>query len=220
MPIVHRLFSCLTPSLLAVFAALCALPASAQQIYRIVGPDGKVTFTDKPPVADGRSRISTVASSIPAGTANTANLPFELQAVANKYPVTFYSTDNCAICSLARSYLVGRGIPFAEKTVNSQEEIDAFIKIAGGTKMPLLTVGPQKISNFSEAEWSQALTAAAYPANSVLPANYKYAAAAPIIAPKAGPANAPEAASEPPEERAPAPSVIPTAPGNPAGIRF
>jgi len=34
-------------------AALLAVPVSAQTIYRHVGPDGKVTYSDHPPVGDG-----------------------------------------------------------------------------------------------------------------------------------------------------------------------
>lgn len=33
---------------LALACLAAALPAAAQQVYRIVGPDGKVTFSDRP----------------------------------------------------------------------------------------------------------------------------------------------------------------------------
>ena len=32
-----------------LLAAACSFSAQAQQIFRIVGPDGKVTFSDRPP---------------------------------------------------------------------------------------------------------------------------------------------------------------------------
>jgi hypothetical protein len=34
---------------------LAALSLHAQQVYRIVGPDGKVTFSDKPPQSDRKA---------------------------------------------------------------------------------------------------------------------------------------------------------------------
>ena len=42
---------------LAVAAILALLPAlaPAQAIYRIVGPDGRVTFSDKPPAASEKA---------------------------------------------------------------------------------------------------------------------------------------------------------------------
>jgi hypothetical protein len=53
---------------LALGAAAFVLPAAAQQLYKYVGPDGKVQYSDRPP-ADGRkaekittSRISSIGS--------------------------------------------------------------------------------------------------------------------------------------------------------------
>lgn len=59
-------------------AALAALPAGAQQLYKYVGPDGKVQYSDRPP-PDGRkaekvtsSRISSVGPG-PGGSAAAAS---------------------------------------------------------------------------------------------------------------------------------------------------
>ena len=56
-------------------AALAALPAAAEQLYKYTGPDGKVQYSDRPP-ADGRkaekvttSRISNVGSGSPSAAA-------------------------------------------------------------------------------------------------------------------------------------------------------
>jgi hypothetical protein len=53
-------------------AALAAAPAVAQQLYKYTGPDGKVQYSDRPPV-DGRkvekvtsSRLSSVGTGAPA----------------------------------------------------------------------------------------------------------------------------------------------------------
>jgi arsenate reductase-like glutaredoxin family protein len=45
--------------------------------------------------------------------------------MASRYPVVLYTGKNCAPCGLAAAYLAGRGIPFTEKTVVSNEDIDA-----------------------------------------------------------------------------------------------
>ena len=64
------------PLLASLLMALVSVSAQAQSVYRIVGPDGKVTFSDRPP-AD--------ASAQPARTVNTgpaavnAALPLELR---------------------------------------------------------------------------------------------------------------------------------------------
>jgi glutaredoxin len=202
----------------AVFLlAQCGL-AHSQTVYRIVGPNGKVTFSDKPPANPEQGKVA--ATGIGAsGSAVSAALPFELRQVVSKYPVTLYSAAKCAPCDAGRGLLQRRGIPFTERTVNTQEDIDYFEKLAGDNSLPFLTIGAQRIKGLSESEWTQYLDAAGYPQASQLPANFKNAAPAPLVTPKK-----PEPAK--PAEKPPAPVPEPVrppvgpTPSNPAGIQF
>jgi glutaredoxin len=203
-------------ALSCALASLVSLAAQAQQIYRIVGENGRVTFTDQAPAPSSTAKVSTIGVNLTAGTANTGGLPFDLQQIALKYPVVLYTANNCAVCNTARSHLMSRGIPFAEKSVTTNEEIEAFLKLSGDSPMPYLTIGSQQLKGYSAGDWSQYLTAAAYPEKSQLPAGYKYASAAPLIEPKK---------VVPPEERkakeeATPPSPSAPSPSNPAGIKF
>lgn len=204
---------------LAVFA-IAALwsTGSHAQVYRIVGPDGKVTFSDKPPVAEGTSRVG-AASSTSSGNAS-GSLPYELRQVAGKYPVTLYVGDNCGPCGAGRSMLTSRGIPFAEKTVNSNEDIQALQRLSGDTSLPFMTIGSQQLKGYSDSEWTQFLDAAGYPPSSTLPPSYRRPAATPLVAIAPAPAVA-GAAPTPAARPAPAPAPRP-APNNdnPAGIKF
>ena len=201
---------------LAVFviAALWST-ASQAQVYRIVGPDGKVTFSDKPPVAESTPRVGAVSSSNAAGGAS-AGLPYELRQVAAKYPVTLYVGDNCGPCGAGRSMLTSRGIPFAEKTVSSNEDGQALQRLSGDRSLPFMTIGSQQLKGFSDVEWSQFLDAAAYPKTSVLPASYKQSAPRPLVTSKA--------ADEPAKVDLPVPTTPVQQPvdnsNNPRGIRF
>ena len=201
-----------------VMASLFVTMAQAQ-VYRIVGPDGKVTFSDQPPVPSGNAKVSTGNSAATGGSARSA-LPFELRQVATKYPVTLYVGDNCGPCGAGRSLLTSRGVPFAEKTVNTNEDVQALQRLGGESSLPFLTIGSQQLKGFSDAEWSQFLDAAGYPKSSVLPASYRQPAATPLVtvAPVGIPtaAAAPRATSQVPR---PAPPAAPAA-NNPAGIRF
>jgi Domain of unknown function (DUF4124) len=205
---------------LAVFA-IAALWSTGlhAQVYRIVGPDGKVTFSDKPPVAEGTSRVGAASSSSSGGNAS-GGLPYELRQVAGKYPVTLYVGDNCAPCGSGRSMLTSRGIPFVEKTVNSNDDIQALQRLSGDTSLPFMTIGSQQLKGFSDSEWTQFLDAAGYPSSSALPASYRRPAATPLVT--ATPAPAVAGATPAPAARpAPAPAPRP-APNNdnPAGIKF
>lgn len=205
--------------LLILAAALSALAttslAQAQQIYRIVGPDGKVTFSDRAPNEDAAPALAGGAAN-PA-PASGAALPYALQQVATRFPVTLYAGDDCAPCTSARNLLTGRGVPFTERTVKSNADIDALKSLSGNTSLPFGTIGGQHLNGFSDSEWTQYLDAAGYPKKSELPSNYRQPAATPLVAVK--PVQAAPAAPAAPR---PDPQASPSGPGpsNPAGIRF
>ncbi len=198
-------------------ALLAAGPASAQTVYRIVAPDGRVTFSDQPPVANAGAPASGAAGKNPELAA--AVLPLELRQAVNKYPVVLYTASNCAPCASGRALLSGRGVPFTEKTVNTAEDADALQRISGENSLPFLTLGGQQIKGYSDSEWTQFLDAAGYPKASVLPSAYRRASATPLVAvQKPAPADKPDAALP---DAAATPSAAPTEfPPNPAGIRF
>lgn len=196
--------------------------AQAQTVFRIVGPDGKVTFSDQPPAA-AAAKAAAPASSLVAGGSNATStggrLPLELRKAVGQFPVVLYSGKDCGPCNSGRNLLINRGIPFTEKTVDNNESVLALKQLSGQSSIPMLTIGSQQLKGFSETSWSQYLTSAGYPAKSVLPANYARASAAPLAeAKQATPVNgnAPAAAAEQP---APAEPEVPVAPPS-TGIRF
>ncbi len=211
-----------TALLLGGAALLCALGAQAQ-VYRIVGPDGKVTFSDKPPANAQQGKVATTGVGAAAATSSNGSLPFELRQVASKYPVILYTAEKCAPCDTGRSMLTSRGIPFSERTVITNEDRAALQRLTGDTFMPYLTVGGQRIRGYSDSEWTQYLDAAGYPKSSVLPAAYKNAPPSPLVPLPTGTpaAKAAEKAATASEPVAPPPPPPPTAnPANPAGITF
>lgn len=200
------------------FGALLAgtvTASTAQQVYRIVGPDGKITFSDKP-LAESKAKVTSAAGSS-SGVASTASLPFELRQVVQRYPVTLYTGDGCGPCQSARSLLITRGVPFAERSVLTPEDSQALQRLSGENSLPFATIGGQQLKGFSDAEWTQFLNAAGYPASSILPSSYRQAAATPLVAVSAAPAATPPAA--PARDPAPAAQPAPAA-ANPSGIRF
>ena len=153
---------------------------------------------------------------------STAGLPYELAQTVQKYPVTLYTSQGCgAPCGSGRNLLVSRGIPFIEKTVNTNQDIAALKKITDNQSVPLLTIGGQQLSGFQDSNWSQYLSAAGYPATSQLPNTYHRPPATPL-APPAEAAPAPPATQEapPPAPADDIPATPPKDPNNPAGIRF
>lgn len=210
----------LTMNALLVLAASLLSPAvQGQTVYRIVGPDGKVTFSDKPPPPASESKVSE-ANASSAGASASPGLPFELRQVATKYPVILYTGDNCAPCHAGRSMLTSRGIPFSEKTVTTNEDTEALQRLSGDNSLPFMTIGSQQLKGFSDAEWTQFLNAAGYPTSSALPPSYRRSSAAPLVRVAAAPA-APAASAAPATGTNPRPAPRTVQPANnPAGIRF
>jgi glutaredoxin len=187
--------------------------SQAQQLYRIVGPDGRVTFSDQPPPPSANAKVTTGRGGSFSESAGNATLPFELRNVVQRFPVTLYTGKDCAPCNSGRNLLQNRGVPFTERTVESTEDADSLKRLSGDTSLPFATIGGQQLKGFSDLEWSQFLDAAGYPKTSALPPSYRNPAPAPLVA-RAAPAPAPA-----PAAAAPAPAPAP-APSNPAGIRF
>ena len=208
-------------------AALCLLGAlggiagavHAQNLYRIVGPDGKVTFTDQPPAATAKLAVTT--PSLKGGVADTAALPYELRQATSKHPVTLYTTDKCKPCDSGRQLLSARGVPFAERTVTNNDDAQALQRLSGANSLPVLSVGSKQLSGFSDSEWVQALDIAGYPSKSALPTGYKNAPPQPMVSlQKTAPAEDTNTIT-PAQAESAKPATAPTQNNaNPAGIVF
>ncbi|RQO33979.1 glutaredoxin family protein [Herminiimonas sp. KBW02] len=181
------------------------------QLYKWVGQDGKVTYSDTPPPSSVKKVEEKAITAAPV----TANLPFELTKAMKAQPVTLYTTNKCNACDSARSLLNTRGIPYAEKTVNSNEDIARLQQVGGDKQLPFLTVGRNKLSAFEAETWNTLLSNAGYPESSLLPASYRNP---PVQA------AAPKKVAEPQTSAAPAKEApsdsLPAAGNAPPGFRF
>ena len=204
----RRLIWCSAP----LIALLLAMPAQAQ--YKVVGPDGKVTYTDRPPATSGGKVTSLSSRGIDIGPTDVT-LPLELRTPAAKYPVTLYTVSGaCGPCESARQLLRQRGIPFSEKQVQGPEDSEALERLSGGRDAPTLAIGSQMMRGLAPEVWGSYLDAAGYPRESRLPASYQYAAATPIVERRDAAAARPAATAARPD----APTAPP--PASPSGIKF
>ena len=213
--------------LCALLLVLASTSTSAQQVYRQVDRNGKVIFSDQPLAADARPAATAATSAGSAGNVgastsapSAASLPYELRQVAQRYPVTLYTTEPCAPCGTGRSLLITRGVPFEERTVKTDDDKQALQRLSGQASLPLLAIGAQQLKGFSDAEWSQYLDAAGYPKSNQLPTGYRNTTARPLTAPSATAAATPAPAAVAPVPPAPADNAGVPTPSNPAGIRF
>ncbi len=196
---------------LVTFAiALAACPLAALAQYKVVNPDGSVSYTDRPPIASD-VKITPMKRGVLPATAAAGELPFELRQVAARYPVTLYTASDCTPCDSGRQLLVARGVPYVERTVTTEEDAQALDRLAGGRMVPALTIGAQALRGFSQQDWSSYLDAAGYPRESRLPRGWKAPDPAPLVerveraSPRARPVEPPAAPPQP----APGPDEAP-----------
>lgn len=199
------------PALLLGALVIAASPAHA--LFKVVGPDGRVTYSDRPPNA-AEGKVQSVNRD--GGGVSDSALPFALRQVATRFPVTLYTTSNCEPCSLARASLVRRGVPFSERVAEAQEDREAWTRLVGGPEAPALRVGGQVLRGYTPSTWDETLDLAGYPKVSLLPSNWQPPAALPLVDRRAstGPNLTPQSLPVP---SSPA-QVDPRS--NPSGIRF
>jgi glutaredoxin len=134
----------LRPLLLLCSAFFIVTGAHAQKLYKWVDKDGKVSYHDQPPTDAGyrveEKRIG-----------NTLKEDSQKQ-VAEKFPVVLYGTPKCSSCQAARAYLRNRGVPFTEKNVEGNRELqDELIKQAGELSVPTIKVGGKLMRGYIES---------------------------------------------------------------------
>ncbi len=144
-----------------IFLAFSSLTV-AQTTYRWIDKaTGQTVFSDQPPPAGARileTREGPAAS-------DERQMPYATRQAAEKYPVILYTSANCAeICTNARALLNGRGVPFAENLLKTEEEIAAVSKQMGSDSfIPGLKVGSQTFSGYESGAWNNLLDLAGYP---------------------------------------------------------
>ncbi|HEX7045200.1 MAG TPA: glutaredoxin family protein, partial [Burkholderiales bacterium] len=153
---------------LVLATMLLSVPfAHATKLYKWVDKDGRVTYHDRPPPSDAyRVEEKYIGVRRPA---SADRIPPE---VLEKYPVVLYSAPKCSSCDSARAYLKSRGIPFTEKNVEGNRELqDELIKQAGGLAVPTIMVGSKVMQGYLESLLEGELKEAGYPMQGAATAN-------------------------------------------------
>ena len=176
------------PLLLSLLLAAAVTPATAQ--YKWVDATGRTSYGDNPP-RDARNVQRVDMGSPEAGNPVLAGLPFELSRAAQRFPVTLYTTRDCAPCAGARDALRARGVPYVEMTVNTPEDFTSFRAAGGTNRFPTLGVGRDMLMSLDIDRWNSQLDAAGYPRNQLPSAWRAPAPRALYVAPPPPPPAAP-----------------------------
>lgn len=141
---------------------LVAVSSAQADTYRWVDQSGKVHYGDEPPVSEGAQVEQKKFGVAPA--ADDADLPYATRLARQNFPVTLYVASNCKEpCTQGRDLLNKRGVPFAEKSLVTDKEMDSFRKQSGSDVSPTLRVGKNYLQGFQAEQWNSELDVAGYP---------------------------------------------------------
>jgi len=133
---------------LVVFSG-CSVVAFAD-IYRYVGEDGAVYYTDKPVDKQRANRVTLQINSFTAPKVEPFRFdPALVTPPRSSAAVTLYSTTWCGYCKQARRYFERNSIAFEEYDVEISARGKADYKAMKGRGVPIILVGEQRMNGFS-----------------------------------------------------------------------
>lgn len=176
------IFAAFCSALLLQAAAVTALaadaPADSRRIlWRWTDARGQINYGDHVP-ADARNVLKIDLMTI--GTTTQALLPYQVRHAASNFPVILFTAKNCPPCNSARDYLNKRGVPFAERTVETSDDGMELKRLTNAEGVPVATLGGQVMVAFDSDAWSNALDATGYPRASTLPGHFRQEPARPL----------------------------------------
>ncbi len=129
------------------------------QTYVWTDENGRKHYSDQPPpvqIPSEQKRFS--------ANGDTQAVPYRVREAARRHPVTLYTGESCPLCADARKLLSTRRIPFAEKKVETKEELDALTReFDGNGIVPSIQVGRKRFAGYVEGTWQSMLDDAGFP---------------------------------------------------------
>jgi glutaredoxin len=152
-----------------LFLLSFATIACAQTLYKSIGSDGRVVYSDKPPIEGRLAKTLKVEdlpnTALPAGyeaelqrlrqslnlngtkTAN-ASTPPSAAASASASPVLFTAVW-CGYCKQAKAYLSSKGVQYDSIDIDTPSGKSAFAATGGSGGIPLIVANGKQLRGFS-----------------------------------------------------------------------
>ena len=145
--------------IIAICLLALSLTASAEAYRWVDSATGRTVISDTPPPRSARDVSKTKDPSN-----NPEGYGYAARKAAENFPVTLYTSPDClSECKQARELLNGRGVPFSEKMVQSDEDRAALKALVGDVFVPSLKVGRQNMRGFESVSYHNLLDLAGYP---------------------------------------------------------
>jgi glutaredoxin-like YruB-family protein len=150
---------------LTIIILLLSWSCATAEMYQWTEEDGSVTFKDTPPPASRKSTKVKVYSDgdfdpappVPPPSSSRKGRQSATSAAQPARPakerfsgtVEIYVTEWCGYCKQALEYMTSNGIPFTAYDIEKDSAARQRHRELGGRGVPLIIIGPNKMSGFS-----------------------------------------------------------------------
>lgn len=159
---------------IARFALLLVLSASAattaaNTLYKSVGPNGVVSYSDQPPTDATQAKVInfddlpitvlptfSAPDTAPTLVERARKLWASWTTTKTKAPssgVVLYTTRSCGYCKQAKAYLEGKSIKYQEIDVDTKSGNAQYAQAGGGKGVPMIVVAGKNVNGFSPAAY-------------------------------------------------------------------
>jgi glutaredoxin len=147
------------PVLALAFLLVLTGLATGQTLYKSIGPDGKVVYSDRPPAA-GKVEKTFAVQDLP-NTAIPEKALAELAALRKTAKpatvrttgVVLFSATWCGYCRQAKAFLAQRGVRYEEKDIDTPAGKLAFVQAGGAGGVPMLVANGTVVQGFSPSTY-------------------------------------------------------------------
>lgn len=131
---------------LTLIALVLAFPAHAG-VYKWTDAQGRLHYGDAPPPAARTTQLRLQSFAGPVQVS---------QAMGADSGVTIYTTEWCGVCKRAKAFFKQNGVPFREWDVEKSDYGETRFRQLGGSGVPLITVGSEKMMGFDANRFMEA----------------------------------------------------------------
>ena len=145
--------------------------AQADTVYKSVGPDGKIIYSQDPP-GGGKPATTLNFSNLPSTPMPESVLRYRDQleksmqkrlSEAGKprefaFP-TLFTAQWCGYCRQAKAYLAEKGVRYQEYDIDTADGMRAYIESGSGRGVPVLLWKGRKVHGFSRSAYDAVLGA-------------------------------------------------------------
>ena len=142
--------------LILTYGLVTAAGSQAVTVVECVDADGNTSFMDTCPPGWEKKGEKLIRRGGPREPS--------LSEIAAANPIIFYTVPKCDACDLVRNAMTGRNIPFRERDVQDNVEMQQELQeVSGGLTVPALKIGDRVLRGYSRYAIDDALADAGYP---------------------------------------------------------